>query len=55
MLPGLMWGGQGISGVKNNIDEILKDLNTRYDENLSSEIFEASRLTDYIIQRFNQL
>lgn len=47
-------GEWGISGVKNALDEIRVELNTRYNENLPSGISEAFRLTDYIIQRFNE-
>ena len=47
-------GEWGISGVKNALDEIRVELNTRYNENLPSGIAEAFRLTDYIIHRFNE-
>ena len=47
-------GEWGISGVKDAIDEIRKELNTRYNDNLPSGISEAFRLIDYIIHRFNQ-
>ena len=47
-------GEWGISGLKDVIDEIRKELNTRYNENLPSGISEAFRLIDYIIHRFNQ-
>lgn len=47
-------GEWGISGLKSAIDEIRKELNTRYNQNLPSGISEAFRLIDYIIHRFNQ-
>jgi hypothetical protein len=47
-------GEWGISGLKSAIDEIRKELNTRYNQNLPSGISEAFRLIDYIIQRLNQ-
>jgi hypothetical protein len=47
-------GEWGISGLKDAIDEIRKELNIRYNENLPSGISEAFRLIDYIIHRFNQ-
>jgi hypothetical protein len=47
-------GELGISGVKNALDEIRIELNTRYNNNLPSGISEVFRLTDYIIARFNE-
>lgn len=47
-------GEWGISGVKNALDEIRIELNTRYNNNLPSGISEVFRLTDYIIARFNE-
>lgn len=47
-------GEWGINGVKNALDEIRIELNTRYNNNLPSGISEAFRLTDYIIHRFNE-
>lgn len=47
-------GEWGISGLKNAIDEIRKELNTRYNEKLPSGISDVFRLIDYIIHRFNQ-
>lgn len=47
-------GEWGISGLKDAIDEIRKELKIRYNENLPSGISEAFRLIDYIIHRFNQ-
>lgn len=47
-------GEWGISGLMDAIDEIRKELNIRYNENLPSGISEAFRLIDYIIHRFNQ-
>lgn len=47
-------GEWGISGVKNALDEIRIELNTRYNNNLPSGISEVFRLTDYIITRFNE-
>jgi len=47
-------GEFGISGIKEIIDEIRKELNKRYNENLPIGIAEAFRLIDYIIHRFNQ-
>lgn len=47
-------GEWGISGLNDAIDEIRKELNIRYNENLPSGISEAFRLIDYIIHRFNQ-
>jgi len=47
-------GEWGISGLKGAIDEIRKELNKRYNQNLSSRISESFRLIDYIIHRFNQ-
>lgn len=47
-------GELGISGLKDAINEIRKELNTRYNENLPIGISEAFRLIDYIILRFNQ-
>jgi hypothetical protein len=47
-------GEWGISGLKDAIEEIRKELNIRYNENLPIGISEAFRLIDYIILRFNQ-
>jgi len=47
-------GEWGISGLKDAMDEIRKELNVRYNENLPSDIPEVFRLIDYIIHRFNQ-
>lgn len=47
-------GEWGISGLKSAIDEIRKELNTRYNQNLPTGISESFRLIDYIIHRFNQ-
>jgi hypothetical protein len=47
-------GEWGILGLKDTVNEIRKELNTRYNENLPSGILEAFRLIDYIINRFNQ-
>lgn len=47
-------GEWGISGIKNTLDEIRIELNTRYNNNLPSGISEVFRLTDYIIARFNE-
>jgi len=47
-------GEWGISGLNDAINEIRKELNIRYIENLPSGISEAFRLIDYIIHRFNQ-
>jgi hypothetical protein len=47
-------GEWGITGLNTSIDEIRKDLNKRYNENLPSGISEAFRLIDYILTRFNQ-
>lgn len=44
----------GISGLKSAMDDIRKELNTRYNQNLPSGLSEAFRLIDYIIHRFNQ-
>ncbi len=46
-------GEWGISGVKDAIDEIRKELNSRFNENLPIGISEAFRMIDYIIHRFN--
>lgn len=40
--------------LKNTIEEIRKELNTRYNHNLPSGIFDVFRLIDHIINRFNQ-
>ena len=47
-------GEWGITGLNTSIDEIRKDLNIRYNENLPSGISEAFRLIDYILKRFDQ-
>lgn len=47
-------GEWGIEGINASIDEIRKDLNIRYNENLPSEISEVFRLIDHILKRFNQ-
>lgn len=47
-------GEWGISGVKDSIDKIRKELNSRYNENLPIGFSEALRIIDYIIHRFNQ-
>lgn len=47
-------GEWGISGLKSAIDDIRKELNTRYNQNLPTGISESFRLIDYIIHRFNQ-
>ncbi|MEX1190964.1 MAG: hypothetical protein WEA99_03255 [Brumimicrobium sp.] len=47
-------GEWGIFGIKNSIDEIRIELNTRYNDNLPSGISEVFRLTDYIINRFSE-
>jgi hypothetical protein len=49
-----MHGEWGISGVKNAIDEIRKELNIRYNEKLSSGISEVFRVIDYIMHRLNK-
>ncbi|MEJ5244831.1 MAG: hypothetical protein WHV28_03900 [Bacteroidota bacterium] len=47
-------GEWGITGIKSIIDEIQKELNNRYNENLPSGIYESFRLINYIINRSNQ-
>lgn len=47
-------GEWGISGVKDAIDSIRKELNLRYNGSLPIGISETLRLIDYIIHRFNQ-
>lgn len=47
-------GEWGINGIKDAVNEIHKELNSRYNENLPSGISEAFRMIDYIINRFNQ-
>jgi len=46
-------GEWGISGLKEAVNEVRKELITRYNANIPSEILEAFRLIDYIINRFN--
>jgi hypothetical protein len=47
-------GEWGISGVKDSIDKIRKELNTRYNENLPVGLSEVLRMIDYIMHRFDQ-
>jgi hypothetical protein len=47
-------GEWGISGLKDAINEIRNELNSRYNHNFPGGISEAFRLIDYIIYRFNQ-
>ena len=47
-------GEWGIKGLKVAIEEIRKELNIRYNENLPSGISEAFRLIDFILKRFDQ-
>ena len=47
-------GELGISGLKESIEKIRKELNLRYNDNLPIGISESYRIIDYILQRFNE-
>ncbi len=47
-------GEWGISGVKGSVDEIRKELDSRFNKNLPIGLSEAFRMINYIMYRFSQ-